>query len=351
MRKLLIGLIPVILLAGAVSAPSSFLPHLPFGLPFAAMGPGPTADVLGTTDDGADVVTITGAPVDETTGELRMLTVSVKSDFGLAQAFKFWADDREDLVPLNQVIPANKTNDEVERENAAAFTNSESAATLAALSYLGYPLETRIVAVTPSGPSEGKLRDGDRITGIDDQPVTVPETAVTYIQSIPVGTDVTIHTDRGDEVVTVAENPDVPGAGFAGLLLQADASGDVSIDYHLTDIGGPSAGLMFSLGVVDKLDPANITGGKRVAGTGTIEPDGTVGPIGGAKFKVIAAADAGAEVFLAPRGNCAEAVESARKHDIDITAMPIVAVDTLASAVDQLRMFSAGETEALDLCS
>ncbi|MDY6048973.1 MAG: S16 family serine protease [Corynebacterium sp.] len=342
MRNLLLGLIPLVVLAGAVSAPTSLIPGLPLGMPFAAMGPGPTADVLSTTDAGEEIVAITGAPVDPTTGELRMLTISVKSDFTLAQALRFWVDDEEDLVPINQVIPRHKSSEQVERENAEAFTNSESAATLAALNYLNYPLETHIVAVSGDGPSAGLLAEGATLTGIDDTAIDVPETAVTYIQSQPVGATVTLHTDAGDIPVTLAENPDRPGTAYAGLLLQADASGDMEIDYHLADVGGPSAGLMFSLGVVDKLDPRQITGGKKVAGTGTIAPDGTVGPIGGGKYKIIAAADAGAEVFLAPRANCAEIVASARTHHID---MPIIAVDTLAGAVDQL---SSAEPELCD---
>ena len=118
--------------------------------------------------------------------------------------------------------------------------------------------------------------------------------------------------------------------------MEAIPAGGISVNYNLEDVGGPSAGMMFSLAVIDKLSPGELTGGKFVAGTGTIDDEGTVGPIGGITHKIQAAKDAGAEVFLAPADNCAEAAS----EDDGITVLKVTSID---DAISQLEAYNAGK--------
>lgn len=103
--------------------------------------------------------------------------------------------------------------------------------------------------------------------------------------------------------MVLGKNPHT-GKGLLGVILVSVPADGATIEYNLEDIGGPSAGLMFTLAVVDKLSPGELTGGKFIAGTGTISESGEVGPIGGITHKIRAAKDAGAEVFLTPAANC-----------------------------------------------
>ena len=311
---------------------------LRIGVPFAAMGPGPSFDVLGTTDDGQEVVQIDGAPVDDTDGQLRMLTVSVFTDLGLGDAIAMWFDKDRELVPLSSVIPPNVSEEDMEEANKQAFTNSESAATLAALNHLGIPLETVVAEVMEGAPADGLFEVEDVLMLVDGHQVTVPSTVSDYIATKAVGDEVTFTVRRGDDEieipVTVGEREGKP---YVGLLMKADPSGDVTVNYRLSDIGGSSAGMMFALAVIDKLDPGDTTKGIAIAGTGTIDPDGTVGPIGGIKHKMTAAEEAGAELFLAPADNCDEVVE---KDPGDMTVAKVASLDEALAAIDA---YAAGQ--------
>ena len=121
-----------------------------------------------------------------------------------------------------------------------------------------------------------------------------------------------------------------------GILMDSEPADGLKVHYNLNDIGGPSAGMMFSLAVIDKLTPGELNGGKFVAGTGTINDDGEVGPIGGITHKIRGSRDEGAELFLAPKGNC-DAVKQADAGD-----MTVAAVSTLQEAVDAMEAFAAG---------
>lgn len=136
--------------------------------------------------------------------------------------------------------------------------------------------------------------------------------------------------------VELGENPQSPGAAQLGILMTSEPAGGISVEYNLNDVGGPSAGMMFSLAVIDKLSPGALNGGNFVAGTGTISEDGEVGPIGGITHKIRAARDTGAELFLAPEGNCAEA---SRVNSGD---MVVASVATLDDAVRAMADFNEG---------
>ncbi len=359
LRTVTWGAIPVLVLAAAVS-----LDHVPgtdisLTVPYAAEGPGPTVDTLGEVE-GVQVVDVESTEgkteVEQPKGQLNMTTVSVRTNMSLAQVIARWASTEDTIVPVEQIIPQDMTQEEVTEANEAQFTQSESAATVAAMDYLGKPVEIVVAKVMDDAAAAGALEAGDILTSVDGQAVSKPEEAQKLIQAKAPGDEVKLGFKRAaDEsaqpddkadaakgakeqtaTVTLGENPNDKKQALLGILMSSQPVTDVEVTYNLQDIGGPSAGMMFSLAVIDKLSPGDLTGDHFVAGTGTIAEDGTVGPIGGIVHKVRAARDAGAELFLAPSSNCAEAMSR------DTGDMVVASVDTIADAVVAMDAFAHG---------
>jgi PDZ domain-containing protein len=355
-RTIAVGALPVVVIVALLGMTSIPGTDINLTVPFAAEGEGPTFNTLGDVD-GTPVVDITGVDddeLDETSGNLNMTTVAVRTKMTLPQMMGRWLASDDTVVPLETVIPANSNAEEVARQNAAAFASSESNATVAAMNHLGRPLETMVYDVSEGAPADGTVKINDVITSVDGTDVTVPGDVSDAIGDKSPGDEVTLGIDRGGktetETVTLGEMPDElagdedaeaatggNGKAFLGVTMVAQPADGIRVEYNLKDIGGPSAGLMFSLAVVDKLSPGELSGGEFVAGTGTIASDGTVGPIGGITHKISAAKNAGASVFLVPAGNCFEA-SSADSGD-----MTLLEVDTLDGAVDALTAHNRGE--------
>ena len=339
------GAIPVFALAALVN-----LDHIPgtniaLTVPYAAEGPGPMFNTLGKVND-VDVVQITGTDVDHTSGNLNMTTVSVRTNMTLVQAISRWLLTSDNLVPIDQVIPQNKTEEEVNQLNQQAFLSSESSATTAALRYLKKPLEVEIAEVVAGSPADGSLSAGDRIVSIAGEKVDSGGHAQKIVRSKKPGDDITVtvrHQGTTEEkTITLAEHPSDKKLPFLGISMTTVPTGDITVKYNLEDVGGPSAGMMFALAVIDKLSPGQLNHGKYVVGTGTIDDDGNVGYIGGIEHKARAAADDNAELFLAPKDNCADL------RGKDFGAMKIVSVATLEDAVTQMDNYAAGKD--LHLC-
>lgn len=334
------GLIPVGVLGFLVSV--DHVPGIDYSLtvPYGAQGPGPTFNTLGEVD-GKDVVEITGADLDDTSGNLNMTTVSLRTNMTLAQALGRWLFTEDTLVPIDQVFPQNMTPEEVEQANQEAFSTSETSATIAAMRYLDLPVNVRVKKTIPDSPASEVLEPGDLLLKVDDEPITGSSQLREYIRAKDPTQQVTLTFVRDGEQleqsVTLADSPQDPGRGMLGVMMEPVPADGLRVNYHLEDIGGPSAGMMFTLAVIDKLSPGELNGGKFVAGTGTVDDTGTVGPIGGIVHKVRAAKEAGAEVFLAPTANCAEAVS--RDHG----DMTIIAVDSVSDAIAQLEAYNAGQ--------
>ena len=333
------GAIPLVLLASLVS-----IDHIPgtninLSVPYAAEGPGPTINTLGQVD-GEDVVSISGADLDETEGNLNMTTVSVRSGMTLSQVISRWLFTDDTIVPIEQIFPPGQSTEEVEESNRTAFISSESSATIAAMNYLNIPVEVEVAEVLTDSAATGIFEPGDKLLSIDGTEISTPGDAQTIVRSKAPGDEITISYERNDAesqaTITLREHPDDSSVALLGISMLSVPSSAIEVDYNLEDIGGPSAGMMFSLAVVDKLSPGALNGGKFVAGTGTIAEDGSVGPIGGIAHKVRAAEDAGAEVFLSPADNCAEAM-SAKPQD-----MTILKVDSLSQAIDQMAAYNEG---------
>jgi PDZ domain-containing protein len=248
-RTLAVCAAPVV----ALLAVAAFAP-----LPFSVAQPGTTVDVLGK-DKGAQVITISGAPVRRTEGQLRMTTIVATSPdtrVDLPDVIDGWFRTDRAVMPRDSVYPSGDSVREIQQHNREQMKQSQDEATRAALTYL----------------------------------------------------------NREDE--------------------------DIEVALKLADVGGPSAGLLFSLGIVDKLDGdgdgGDLTGGRVVAGTGTIEADGTVGPVGGVPLKTQAAGRDGATVFLVPEAECAEA--QAERPE----GLRLIPVTTLKGAVDALVALEKG---------
>lgn len=308
-------------------------------VPYVALGPGPTFDTLGEVD-GKDVVAIEGADVHKTSGHLNMTTVSQRDGLTLGQALIFWASGRDQLVPRELVYPPDKTREEINEANTKDFRQSEDSAEYAALQYLQYPMAVTVESVDEKGPSKDKLQAGDAIDGVNNIPVASLEQFQEFLKGTKPGEVITVDYRRknapmGTAEITLGAHPERE-QGMLGVNVLDAPWAPFTIDFNLANIGGPSAGLMFSLAVVDKLTTGDINGGKFVAGTGTISGDGKVGSIGGITHKIVAAQDAGATVFLVPADNCAEATT------VDDDGIELLKVDTLETAIDGLRTLSAG---------
>ena len=322
------------------------VPILAFGVllslvtvPYVSLGPGPTFDTLGEVD-GKQVVDIAGGDVHKTSGHLNMTTVSQRDDLTLGQALTLWMSGREQLVPRDLVYPPDKSKDEIDQANNTDFKRSEDSAEYAALSYLKYPSAVTVETVNDPGPSVGKLQRGDAIDAVNGKPVATIEQFTALLKATKPGDKIVLDYRRknspaGVATVTLGSNAD-RDYGYLGVAVLNAPWAPFSIDFNLANIGGPSAGLMFSLAVVDKLTTGDLNDGKFVAGTGTIDSDGKVGSIGGITHKMLAAHEAGASVFLVPADNCDEAKTA---HE---DGLQVVKVDTLGHAIDALDALSAG---------
>ena len=310
-------------------------------VPLVALGPGPTYDTLGDVD-GSAVVSVDGLPTFPTSGQLNMTTVAVSDRLTFVDVLQAWAADSRQVVPRSQLFAPGKTDDQVREENTQQFATSESNAELAAMAQLAIPTRVVVGAVVPGSAAAGALQVGDELVAVSGRAVGTPAAVADALVGTTPGQNVTVTYRRGGRErsadLALGASPDRT-QGLLGVRPAVEPrSGDIRIS--LGDIGGPSAGLMFALAVVDKLSPGELTGGRFVAGTGAIDAAGDVAPIGGIPFKMQAARDAGATVFLVPDDNCAEALATAPG------GLQLVRVSALGDAVRQLEALGAGRPAA-----
>jgi len=331
-------------------------------VPYTEMSPGPTYNTLGTQEKtGEPVITITGHESYPTSGHLNMTTVQVtgaRYEPSLVSAVIGWLRDDVLVVPHDNVYPKGQTDQEAQQQNAEEFASSEDSAKTAALNQLNIPVGAAVVvrSVVAGSPAEGKLHAGDQIVAVDGVKVTTKAGVAEQVTKHKPGETavftVVPHAKAGatpnpaDEVtVPIITAKSVEGdRAIVGISPDIDHTYPFKIDIGLQDVGGPSAGLMFALGIVDKLTPEDLTGGKFVAGTGTIDDDGQVGPIGGIQMKLIAARDKGAEYFFTPAENCADAMKGTP------SGLTLVKADNLAGAIKSLDAIRSGNTAALPSC-
>ncbi|MEU8539090.1 PDZ domain-containing protein [Streptomyces sp. NPDC048717] len=335
-------------------------------VPYSEMSPGPTVNTLGEAR-GEPVLQISGKKTYPTSGNLNMTTVRVTSaDYkmnAIEAVYKWLAHDSV-VVPHETLYPDGKTEEQSSQENAEEFSQSQESAKVAALKELDIPVTTRVVvaSVVKDTPAEGKLHAGDVIRAVDGTPVKEPGDVAKLVTRHKPGQKVTFTISPAKEaaaaakthqdtsvteqvVLTTAKSKEDGDRAVVGIQAGTDHVFPFTVDIKLADVGGPSAGLMFALGIVDKLTPGALTGGKFIAGTGTIDDAGKVGPIGGIEMKLVGARDAGARYFLTPADNCAAA---AADTPSGLTLIKVTNIDDARNSLEKLR---TGDTAGLPGCS
>ena len=317
-------------------------------VPYVKLTPGPAYNTIGEVD-GQPLVSVEGSaehPVYPVTGALDMLTImesgGPRGDLNVFTALAGWINPADSVMPRELLYPDDETGDEVRREQARMFSTSQSYAIAAALTHLSIPVTAIpiVAGITVGGPADGKLQLRDEILRVNDTVVDTPQQASDAIRALPPGSTITFTVDRAGvetevDVVSVPK-PDDPSVGYVGILVDVLYEGPFPITFNLQDVGGPSAGMMFSLAIVDRLTPEDLARGRTIAGTGTIAPDGSVGAIGGIRQKLVAARSAGAELFLMPKVHCDEASGYVPE------GLTVAAIETLDQAVSAIDAWQSG---------
>ena len=315
--------------------------------------PGPVFNTIGKIGE-TELISISGTETFPTQGELNMTTVresgGPQDGLSVFQAIWGWLDPATRVVPRESIYPPNQTAAENAAINAEAFSTSQSYAIAAALKYLDKPVVEKIVitSVGVATPALDKLRAGDEIISVDALSMASPEEVVNAVRSKPIGSALTFVVKRNgteltqvvtsvpkeDEASTPEDESKIP---YIGIGIDVNYSASFPIEFGVSGVGGPSAGTMFAIGIIDKLTPGALTDGKIIAGTGTIDPTGVVGEIGGIQQKLIGARKAGAVLFLAPVNNCADVVG----HIPD--GLTVASVATLDEAMKAINDFNSGK--------
>ncbi|MEU1405794.1 PDZ domain-containing protein [Streptomyces sp. NPDC005728] len=336
-------------------------------VPYSEMSPGPTVNTLGD-HGGEPVLQIEGHKTYPTDGHLNMTTVRVTSaDFRmtLVEAVYGWLAHDSKIVPHDTLYPDGKTEEQSTQENAEEFSQSQESAKVAALKELDIPVKSWVIVstVVKNSPAEGRLHAGDVIKAVDGTAVKQPSDVAKLVTKHKPGQDVvftvvpakeqaaaekenkTATRTQDVKITTAASDDSGAKRAIVGISAGTDHTFPFSIDIKLADVGGPSAGLMFALGIYDKLTPGSLTGGKFVAGTGTIDDSGTIGPIGGIEMKTVGARSKGAQYFLTPADNCAAAAKDTP------SGLTLVKVKTIGDALDALKDIGSGDTADLPSCT
>jgi Lon-like protease len=330
-RQRVTAAIGVVALVGLVFALNFYT------LPVVALSPGPMEDVLAR-------LKVEGSRVYDSEGKLYLTSVGIDDNVRFYEALLDMANRDVQLLPRAEVYPERQDSSEIDKENAALMDRSKETATVVALREIGYDIEPSGVEVTQvvaGAPADGRLQAGDRILAADGRAVDSTEEVRAAITRHKVGERVAFRVDRGDAEKDVAvEVRAADGEPRVGILLRdlfSDLPVKVTIETE-NNIGGPSAGLMFTLSIIDKLTPEDLTAGRRIAGTGDIALDGGVHPVGGVVEKLISVHRLGVSTFLIPAENC----DSVRGQVPD--GLRLVRVATISDALRFLRDPKAAAT-------
>ena len=317
-------------------------------VPYVTYHPGSTTDMLSETG-GQERIQIAGHRAYYDDGSLRMTTVSVtppEDDVSIFEALTAWLSDEQAVEPYAAIYDEGETDKQTDTEGAVDMVSSKDAATAVALTALGYDLETTVTIqdVVADSPADGILEAGDEVLRVNDDPV---EQAADVVEVAAAGKAFALVIRRDGErrrvELTPRQTDDGPRVGVSlGAVFDFPFDVTVLID---PQIGGPSAGLMFSLAIYDTLTPGSLTGGHDIAGTGEIRADGTVVPIGGIPQKIVGARDAGVELFLVPDANCEQALGAPRED------MRLVRVKTMPDALKSIQTWVDDPDADLPSCA
>jgi len=303
-------------------------------LPYYSLGPGPAREVQ-------PLIHVSGHQEFPSQGKLIMTTVRFHSVSAVG-ALVAWLDPNQSVVSQETLYPPGETaQQETQRSLSQMDTSKIDATTVVLRRLANYPKAhgdgALIEYVSPGCPAEGRLFAGDRVVAIDGMPVHTQQDASRALDAAPVSDPISFQVRAGGRASTVTLTRQRCDPRIKRPLVGINLIDTFPFGVQIAsgDVGGPSAGLMFALGLYDLLTPGDLTGGHVVAGTGTIDTEGNVGPIGGIRDKVVAAERAGAQVFLVPSANMAEL------RGVDTGSMRLIPVSTFQDALDALNGLQA----------
>ena len=335
------GLTASLLLAVLTVAPAQY----------AIEGPGPTFDTLSTADD-TPLVQIDGSSTYPSTGELRLTTVSVSNAstqrFTVGAVIQGFFSESETVQPVEAVLGSPQDQEAQEERSAQQWITSQESATVSALEALGneVPATITVVEILEESNATGVLDIGDVLVAGNGEDFVSYTDLSDYLSAREPGDEVTMTVSRdGQEQTVVFDLIDYEGEARMGITVDPQFDPSIDVTVAIDRVGGPSAGLMFALAIMDQLTPEDELAGAKVAGTGVIDVDGQVYPIGGIAHKMYGARSAGADYFLAPVENCNEVVG----HVPD--GLDVYAVDTLDDAYAVIVAIGQDDTSGLPQCS
>lgn len=345
-RRRLYAVLAALVLAAIVIVPS--LIHVPYVI----FKPGTATNTLGNLGNGQAVIDVSDAASYQTSGTLDFMTVAVYG--GPQYPVNVWEyleaklDSHATIYPERDFFPPGATTQQVNQEDQAEMAGAQQAAIVVALRATGRKVpETLVISnVDQDAPAASVLRPGDVLLAVGGHRATSFAAVLQAVGASKPGASLAVQVRRAGKTLTVHTTTHKQGSNTViGVELRENFAFPVKITVRAGDVGGPSAGLMFSLGIYDKLTPGALTGGVKWAGTGTIDPTGAVGKIGGIQQKMVAARNAGASHFLAPAGDCNEVVG----HIPD--GLQVVKVSTFQQAKTYVQEAGAGKKPALPTCS
>jgi Lon-like protease len=335
----------VTLLIASVGVIGALLVAALLPVPYVALLPGPTYNTLGQLDH-KPVIDISGHRTFPIDGHLNMVTVSyiggpgAQPPFNLFAALQAWFSPHDAVVPEQELFPPGQTQQEVVKQDTEQMAGSQQTATAAAFCQLHIKFAiVDLVASTISGlPAAGVLHKDDQIVAVGGKTANCQTTLGDLVKARPVGQPVVLTIKRAGKLRTITlRTKSYQGQAVIGVNLQESFVFPFKVAINIGQIGGPSAGMMFALGIIDKLTPANLAGGRFIAGTGEIEVNGDVEAIGGIQQKMAGARAAGATVFLTPASNCADTRGAVP------AGLKIVKVSTLRGALAALAALKRGQ--------
>ncbi len=306
-------------------------------LDLVVLTPGPAVDVR-------PMISVEGA-APPTQGSLLLTTVYSDMDTSVKEVIEAQMSGTAQVLPKKDVVPPTMSTEQYNKAILEMMEESKIVAKIVALQRLGYDAKATgegasVETLMPGNTVEGILREGDVVIVADGQQVQTSTDLVNLVRRHKPGDPVSFTVRRGSETfeaqAVTKESDTEPGIAVVGVLIRTFRFGHnlpVKIEIDSENIGGPSAGLMFVLGIMDTMTRGGITAGHKIAGTGTISLDGRVGPIGGVAQKVIGAEQSGAEYFLAPKENSEDANRVAHR-------IQVIAVETIDDAISFLRTLS-----------
>ena len=320
--------------------------------PYVVRSPGPTKDTLGKIND-QNLIDIKGAETYKSTGELRLTTVGVSGGPGFpvnaVQTITSWFDKRHAIAPVESVFPRGATQEELDAQSTADMISSQENATYAALQELDYdiPVTITVQGFSEKSNAKGAIQKGDVLVNVNGQKITYYEDLSTSLADVSPGgnVEVTVLRDGKEEQISFDTVSDSTGEkARLGVFISPDFDFPIDVSIKIDNIGGPSAGTMFALGIMDLLTPEDEANGVSIAGTGTVNTEGTVGAIGGIRQKMFGAMRDGADWFLAPASNCDEVIGHVP------TGLRVVKIETLSGAWQAVKDIGAGGGKDLPTC-